>query len=194
MSELSDFQVGQTVELNDGRTALVHYIGSPHFAPGNWIGVVLDDATGKNDGSVQGQRYFDCQPGHGMFVRPGAATVIDQPTPRPKERPQLRANGVITKNKPQNVAAGGLKRQSLADAGAVKRQSINAGSPTPGANGPLRSRLGVRNSLLSPHMESMLRGIVAQQIAHKAAQLNRLIRQPITDHDAFKHAEAICPS
>ena len=143
MGELSDFQLGQTVELNDGRPAIVQYTGNTQFAAGDWIGVVLDNATGKNDGAVHGHRYFECQPGHGMFVRPAAATVIDRPIPKPKERPQIRANGTAPKARPQSIIAGELKRQSIVDTGATKRQGINAGSPTPGANGVLRSRLGV---------------------------------------------------
>lgn len=131
MGELSEFEVGQTVEVQDGRTAIVQFIGSTDFAAGDWIGVVLDDATGKNDGSVKGQRYFTCLPGYGMFVRPSAASIIEQPTPKPKEKTLLRANGAATKGRPPGMAAGGLRRQSVLDPGASKRQSINAGSPTP---------------------------------------------------------------
>ncbi len=50
MGELSDFEPGQTVELSDGRTATVRFAGNTHFAAGDWIGVELDDASGKNDG------------------------------------------------------------------------------------------------------------------------------------------------
>lgn len=149
MSELSDFEIGQTVELSDGRIAIIQYIGNTAFAPGDWLGVVLEDATGKNDGLVQGQRYFECRPGYGMFLRPSAATVIDEPTPKPKERPRIRANGAASKSRRQSMVAGGLKRQSLVDLGASKRQSINAGSPTPGANGALRARLGVCYNVLT---------------------------------------------
>lgn len=149
MSEPSKVRVNQTVELKDGRTATVQYVGRTEFAAGDWVGVVLEDATGKNDGSVQGRRYFDCQAGHGMFIRPETARVIDdEPTPKPKERPLARVNGAAGKSRPQSMVAGGLKRHSLADQGAAKRQSINAGSPTPGANGALRSRLGVRSHAL----------------------------------------------
>lgn len=143
MPELSDFEIGQTVELSDGRTALVQFAGNTHFAAGDWVGVELDDASGKNDGSVQGQRYFDCLAGHGMFIRPSVARIIDESTPKPKLQTYGKVNGAATKGKPSNMAAGGLRRQSVLDPKAGKRQSINAGSPTPAARSGPMSRLGV---------------------------------------------------
>ena len=35
-------QVGQVIELTDGRLATVQYIGQPHFAAGDWVGVELE--------------------------------------------------------------------------------------------------------------------------------------------------------
>ncbi len=144
MPELSDFQVGQTVELSDGRTATIQYAGSTQFATGDWVGVELDEDSGKNDGAVQGQRYFECPAGHGMFLRPSAiALIIDQPTPKPALRMNGKANGASTKGRPPSMAAGGLRRQSVLDPKANKRQSINAGSPTPAARPAGVSRLTV---------------------------------------------------
>ena len=141
MGELSDFEVGQTVELQDGRIAVVRFIGNPHFAAGDWIGVSLEDASGKNDGSVQGQRYFDCEPGHGMFVRPGVATVVEQHTPRPLKRPVGGANGGIAKSRQSVAGVGALRRQSVLDSAANKRQSISRGSPTPSSRSAASSQL-----------------------------------------------------
>ncbi|XP_069678556.1 kinesin-like protein KIF13A isoform X3 [Periplaneta americana] len=50
-------------------SGVVAYIGGTDFAGGTWIGVELDAPTGKNDGSVQGVRYFTCRPKCGIFVR-----------------------------------------------------------------------------------------------------------------------------
>jgi len=47
----------------------VQFIGHTAFSAGIWIGVSLDAAQGKNDGSVHGRRYFDCAPEHGLFVK-----------------------------------------------------------------------------------------------------------------------------
>lgn len=51
------------------KTGVVQFIGSVEFAAGPWIGVELDLPEGKNDGSVNGIRYFKCRPRHGVFVR-----------------------------------------------------------------------------------------------------------------------------
>lgn len=48
----------------------VRYIGETHFGHGVWIGVELDYEDGKNDGSVDGKRYFQCSPGYGIFAPP----------------------------------------------------------------------------------------------------------------------------
>lgn len=133
MPELFDFEIGQTVELGDGQIGTVRFVGSTQFAPGDWVGVVFDDAIGKNDGSVKGQRYFDCPPDHGMFVRPTVPAILDQTTPKPVARAEKKANGAVTKARPSMAAPAGLRRQSVADPANAKRQSMNASSPTPAA-------------------------------------------------------------
>ena len=47
----------------------IRYIGVTKFAPGEWVGVELEEAQGKNDGSVGGEVYFSCPPNHGVFSR-----------------------------------------------------------------------------------------------------------------------------
>uniref|UniRef100_A0A6Q2XYC2 Dynactin subunit 1 n=1 Tax=Esox lucius TaxID=8010 RepID=A0A6Q2XYC2_ESOLU len=63
-------KVGSLVEvIGKGHRGTVAYIGATLFATGKWVGVILDEAKGKNDGTVQGKRYFTCQENHGIFVR-----------------------------------------------------------------------------------------------------------------------------
>lgn len=58
MSETS-IKVGQKVEVigKDVR-GVVAYIGNTSFATGKWIGLILNVAKGKNNGTVKGQQYF----------------------------------------------------------------------------------------------------------------------------------------
>ena len=50
-------------------------MGPVDFAEGTWLGVELRTPKGKNDGSVQGKRYFSCKAMHGLIVRPSKVTV-----------------------------------------------------------------------------------------------------------------------
>ena len=47
----------------------------PGAADGPWVGVALDEPTGKNDGSVKGKRYFECERNRGIFVRANRVEV-----------------------------------------------------------------------------------------------------------------------
>ncbi|CAK9107997.1 unnamed protein product, partial [Durusdinium trenchii] len=72
--KISDLKEGEEVELVvNGRLAcgVVRYVGIvPEASPGVWAGIRLEEPVGKNDGTVRGQFYFQCERGHGIFVRP----------------------------------------------------------------------------------------------------------------------------
>ncbi|XP_063809791.1 CAP-Gly domain-containing linker protein 2 isoform X2 [Pseudophryne corroboree] len=76
---LGDFVVGERVWVNGVKSGVVQYLGETQFAPGQWAGVVLDDLVGKNDGTVGGVRYFECQPLQGIFTRPSKLTRLPVP-------------------------------------------------------------------------------------------------------------------
>jgi len=60
-----------------GQRGTVAYIGATLFASGKWVGVILDEPKGKNDGTVQGKRYFTCEENHGIFVRQSQVSDIN---------------------------------------------------------------------------------------------------------------------
>ncbi|CAG7916106.1 unnamed protein product [Penicillium olsonii] len=142
-----DISAGTVIELTDGRQATVRFVGSTHFAAGEWIGLELNEATGKNDGSVQGERYFDCEPGYGMFVRPTVVGKVIPNAPREsKQTTKPATTAAATRAQPQAGLAGGLRKQSGPAPANTRRQSVNAAStPTPAPRGA-----AVRSSLRSP--------------------------------------------
>lgn len=51
-------------------SGIVSYIGKVQYAPGEFIGVTLDHAVGKNNGMIKGVKYFTCPPKRGLMVKP----------------------------------------------------------------------------------------------------------------------------
>uniref|UniRef100_A0A665VEK5 Dynactin subunit 1 n=1 Tax=Echeneis naucrates TaxID=173247 RepID=A0A665VEK5_ECHNA len=71
--------IGSVVEVTGkGQRGTVAYIGATLFASGKWVGVILDEPKGKNDGTVQGKRYFTCEENHGIFVRQSQIQVVEE--------------------------------------------------------------------------------------------------------------------
>ncbi|XP_078588250.1 dynactin subunit 1-like isoform X50 [Branchiostoma floridae x Branchiostoma japonicum] len=71
-------KVGMRVEVaGKGLVGTVAYVGTTMFASGKWVGVVLDEKKGKNNGTVQGKKYFNCDDGYGIFVRQSQLNVLE---------------------------------------------------------------------------------------------------------------------
>ncbi|CAL7938236.1 unnamed protein product [Xylocopa violacea] len=73
------YKIGQRVEVpGKDCQGVIAYIGHPSFATGKWIGVILDEPKGKNNGTIKGQSYFKCAENHGMFVRQSQLILLDE--------------------------------------------------------------------------------------------------------------------
>ncbi|KAI1962857.1 hypothetical protein LOZ58_002481 [Ophidiomyces ophidiicola] len=162
---MAGYTVGQIVSLPDNRRAIIRFIGKTHFAPEEWIGIELEEPTGKNDGAIQGERYFDCEQNYGMFIRPKAvAAILEQPKeedskpgPTPAQRPvDIRGRASST------TAAVGIKarRTSVVSTNAAKRQSSNTSSPSPIPKSTVPSRT-LRSPTKSPVKQLSERSITA---------------------------------
>lgn len=67
--DTSDLMVGLPVWVDGTKHGRIAYLGGVHFAKGDMAGVHLEAPAGKNNGSVGGVMYFQCEPKHGLFAR-----------------------------------------------------------------------------------------------------------------------------
>ena len=100
------------------RRGVLRYVGEPEFASGLWVGVELDQPVGKNNGSLNGIRYFSCEENYGIFVRAERVDLDNRPPPkmrtgsrpnsrpgsRPPSRPQSREQSPFMQRKRMDVA------------------------------------------------------------------------------------------
>jgi hypothetical protein len=62
------FRVGQATQVF-GHACSVSFIGTVHFDQGLWLGVEFGEPVGISDGTIGGVLYFQCKPGHGLFLQ-----------------------------------------------------------------------------------------------------------------------------
>ncbi|XP_020567198.1 dynactin subunit 1 isoform X8 [Oryzias latipes] len=105
-------KIGSVVEVTGkGQRGTVAYIGTTLFASGKWVGVILDEPKGKNDGTVQGKRYFTCEENHGIFVRQSQIQVVDE------------GSGSTSPETPESTLAKILKQKEMAETPKTTKQA-----------------------------------------------------------------------
>ncbi|OBS57977.1 hypothetical protein A6R68_10911 [Neotoma lepida] len=163
-------RVGSRVEvIGKGHRGTVAYVGATLFATGKWVGVILDEAKGKNDGTVQGRKYFTCDEGHGIFVRQSQIQVFEDgaDTTSP-ETPDSSASKVLkregadaaaktsrlapTARKPTRPASTGVSgaSSSLGPSGSASAGELSSSEPSTPAQTPLAAPIIPTPALTSP--------------------------------------------
>lgn len=149
MSSKPPLAPGQKIELNDARIGIVRFVGNTSFSTGEWIGVELEEATGKNDGSVQGKRYFECAAGYGIFCRASGVGRVLQDAPKAKSKAAASNGAPVKSARPSSVqgpAANGTRRQTLVKDDPSRRTSTLQATPTPAS----KTGSGIRSPVKSP--------------------------------------------
>ncbi|XP_004635944.1 CAP-Gly domain-containing linker protein 1 isoform X2 [Octodon degus] len=127
---VDDFRVGERVWVNGNKPGYIQFLGETQFAPGQWAGIVLDEPIGKNDGSVAGVRYFQCEPLKGIFTRPSKLTR--------KVQTEDEANGLQTAHasraaSPLSTSAASAAGSSLTAPSHVPHKSSQSTAKEPAA-------------------------------------------------------------
>ncbi|CAL4061348.1 unnamed protein product, partial [Meganyctiphanes norvegica] len=135
----------------------VSFVGSTQFSSGKWVGVVLDEKKGKNNGSVQGKSYFQCEDGYGIFVRQSQLIVLDDDYDESEgggggESSPSTPSGTTTPGDKPKTSFRRLERKSSARGGqsSMKRKieptSLKRKSSNPVPQKPDRLRLPLGNN------------------------------------------------
>jgi Ran GTPase-activating protein (RanGAP) involved in mRNA processing and transport len=90
--------VGARVRVG-GKEGVVHFVGETHFAPGAWVGIELDTAAGKNNGTVKGVTYFACAERRGLFVKKAVVQLVGTAFGSRYHLPAAHAKAVERANK-----------------------------------------------------------------------------------------------
>lgn len=80
---ITDIKAGDRCEIemsdHSHHRGEVKYVGMLTPGKGYWVGVKLDEPYGKNNGTHEGKRYFECEDNYGIFVRAAKVKVGDYP-------------------------------------------------------------------------------------------------------------------
>ncbi|XP_060728153.1 dynactin subunit 1 isoform X3 [Tachysurus vachellii] len=164
-------KVGSVVEvIGKGYRGTVAYIGNTLFASGKWVGVILEEARGKNDGTVQGKRYFTCLENHGIFVRQSQIQLVedgadttspDTPEAATSKVPKReileapKSNKVTTARRPKARTGVGVKVGSgSASAGEMSSSEQSTPAQTPLAAPVIPSPVGTLPSPGAPSISA----------------------------------------
>uniref|UniRef100_A0A8C0BX10 Dynactin subunit 1 n=1 Tax=Buteo japonicus TaxID=224669 RepID=A0A8C0BX10_9AVES len=156
-------KVGSRVEvIGKGHRGTVAYVGATLFATGKWVGVILDEAKGKNDGTVQGRRYFTCEENHGIFVRQSQIQVFedgaDTTSPETPESAALKVpkRGMVKSSKTTafppltGAASSDLGTAGPSGSASASGGEMSSSEPSTPAQTPLVAPVIPTPSLTSP--------------------------------------------
>ncbi|CAH2086257.1 unnamed protein product [Euphydryas editha] len=115
--DTDSFIIGERVWVGGTKPGQIAYIGETQFAPGEWAGIVLDDPIGKNDGSVAGFRYFQCQEKRGVFSRLTRLTREPLISHAPHDASPISDAGSVFERPPSGSAR---PRRTLSPNGSVR--------------------------------------------------------------------------
>nr|XP_014288961.1 restin homolog isoform X2 [Halyomorpha halys] len=176
----SEAKVGDRVivmSTQGSKIGILRYRGTTGFAPGEWCGVELDDPLGKNDGSVEGIRYFQCQPKYGLFAP--AAKVSRSPAPDRRPSCQLHHSSVRRTSSRESLSSMTSKASTVTSTASRKplprASTLAPGTPKATPQELLKSKQEQIEKLLKERELDRSRMVrAAEQTEEAEKQLNLL--------------------
>ncbi|TDH70857.1 hypothetical protein CCR75_007173 [Bremia lactucae] len=190
-------EIGDRVCIPDKELfGYVRFLGEILGTKGIWVGIELDEACGKNDGSVKGRYYFQCKLKHGVFARPQQVflTMSSSKMLNFQQAQPAQINESATQ-KEENVPTEIEAFKVIDDLSEPEEVELSTPSSPPLAPAPASvSSLPVPIDTSEP---SKL-GLVLQQasLAHRR-YLNRLlifVRTELEEHERFENYGATASS
>ncbi|XP_057665095.1 restin homolog isoform X5 [Diorhabda carinulata] len=168
-SHAIDYKIGDRVIIKSSqgsKVGTVRYMGATEFAPGDWVGVELDDPRGKNDGSVNGKRYFECLPNFGLFapvskvskspskIKPNSCQVHGGTGLPPRGLRRVNSKESLLSNVSTTSAASTARRVRLGMSSLTPKKS-----PTKSTTTPIPTRTALQDVLKEKqqHIEQLLK-------------------------------------
>ncbi|OQR93350.1 glycoside hydrolase [Achlya hypogyna] len=181
-------EIGSRVLVVGGKTGIVRFLGTTEFAQGDWVGVELDGPDGKNDGEINGVRYFQCEPNYGLFAKKSQVRLArgGSTPPQTQSTPTTSATSRLLQMREKRSSTSSLGGSAAPPAPVVKKTS-----PRLATDGTRTTPLTRRSSLTVPSSPSRRppapAPISVPPSPTGSTRSTRSIRS-IDDHDALEHA------